>query len=146
MYGVQETSDGGYIIGGYSDSNISGDKTENSNGVDDYWVVKLAAGSPRLDNPVDLSLNQDAYFLDAFISPNPTSGVFSIVIHEPLQQGSIITVLNALGETVYSQESTADAVESKQTISLGNEIPAGMYFLKIVSGDKMITRQIVVKH
>ncbi len=38
---IQQTSDGGYICGGYSDSNISGDKTENSLGVWDYWVVRL---------------------------------------------------------------------------------------------------------
>nr|MBK9650938.1 T9SS type A sorting domain-containing protein [Bacteroidota bacterium] len=33
--------DGGYLLGGWSESDISGDKTENSNGVDDYWVVKI---------------------------------------------------------------------------------------------------------
>ena len=36
----QHTVDGGYIIGGYSNSNISGDKTENSKGLFDYWIVK----------------------------------------------------------------------------------------------------------
>ena len=34
------TSDGGYLLGGWSDSNISGDKTENSRGFSDYWVAK----------------------------------------------------------------------------------------------------------
>jgi hypothetical protein len=38
---AQETSDGGYILGGYSNSGISGDKTEKTYGVNDYWVVKL---------------------------------------------------------------------------------------------------------
>ncbi len=38
---MKQTSDGGYILGGYSDSNISGDKTQNSQGGDDYWVVKI---------------------------------------------------------------------------------------------------------
>ncbi len=37
---VVQTTDGGYILGGYSESNISGDKTENSNGFSDYWIVK----------------------------------------------------------------------------------------------------------
>ncbi len=37
---VQQTFDGGYILGGWSNSNISGDKTENSQGATDYWVVK----------------------------------------------------------------------------------------------------------
>ena len=40
---INQTSDGGYIIGGYSQSNISGDKTENSIGYYDYWVVKLGS-------------------------------------------------------------------------------------------------------
>lgn len=38
---VQNTSDGGFILGGRSDSDISGDKTENSLGDRDYWIVKL---------------------------------------------------------------------------------------------------------
>ncbi len=40
VFEVQQTSDGGYIIGGMSSSNISGDKTENSQGGYDYWIVK----------------------------------------------------------------------------------------------------------
>jgi hypothetical protein len=38
---IQQTTDGGYILGGYSDSDISGDKTEASQGEYDYWVLKL---------------------------------------------------------------------------------------------------------
>ncbi|NNV54327.1 T9SS type A sorting domain-containing protein [Limnovirga soli] len=38
---LQITKDKGYILGGFSASNISGDKTENSRGANDYWVVKL---------------------------------------------------------------------------------------------------------
>ncbi|MGB3344594.1 MAG: hypothetical protein WBA61_11820 [Aequorivita sp.] len=37
---INPTADGGYIIGGTSLSNISGEKTENSNGDRDIWVVK----------------------------------------------------------------------------------------------------------
>ncbi|MBK6640832.1 MAG: hypothetical protein IPG39_06100 [Bacteroidetes bacterium] len=40
IHSLQQTADGGFILGGYSDSNISGDKTENSNGDDDYWLLK----------------------------------------------------------------------------------------------------------
>lgn len=40
---VQQTNDGGYILAGNSQSNISGEKTENSKGVFDCWVIKLDA-------------------------------------------------------------------------------------------------------
>lgn len=38
---VEETSDGGFIVAGYSNSPISGDKTEASKGDYDYWIIKL---------------------------------------------------------------------------------------------------------
>jgi hypothetical protein len=46
LYALQPTADGGYILGGYSDSDVSGDKTEASRGFYDYWVVKLASEIP----------------------------------------------------------------------------------------------------
>ena len=46
-YTITPTADGGSLVGGYSSSAISGDKTEASQ-VSDYWVVKLdAGGSPQ---------------------------------------------------------------------------------------------------
>jgi hypothetical protein len=38
---IQQTTDGGYILGGYSLSGMGGDKTQNSRGARDYWVVKI---------------------------------------------------------------------------------------------------------
>jgi hypothetical protein len=39
---LQQTTDGGYILGGYSESGINGDKTE-ARGLKDYWIVKLSS-------------------------------------------------------------------------------------------------------
>ncbi|MEI2674903.1 MAG: T9SS type A sorting domain-containing protein [Chitinophagaceae bacterium] len=41
LYSIEQTLDGGYILGGTSSSDISGDKSENSDGYRDYWIVKL---------------------------------------------------------------------------------------------------------
>lgn len=47
---IQQTSDGGYILGGTSESKISGEKTQPSRGQSDYWIVKIAAnGSKQWD-------------------------------------------------------------------------------------------------
>jgi len=62
---LEHTKDGGYILGGYSDSNIGGDKSENSIGGNaigggDFWVVKLnAAGSKEWDKTVGTTFNDD---------------------------------------------------------------------------------------
>jgi len=50
---LQQTADGGYILGGNSNSDTSGDKTENSWGSRDYWVVKLdAVGAIQWQNTI----------------------------------------------------------------------------------------------
>jgi hypothetical protein len=50
LYSLQQTNDGGYILGGWSQSNKGFDKSENSKGGDDYWIVKLdAAGNRQWD-------------------------------------------------------------------------------------------------
>ncbi|MCY7409185.1 MAG: T9SS type A sorting domain-containing protein [Chitinophagales bacterium] len=41
---MHKTSDGGYVLGGYSASGISGEKTQNPNGGNDYWIVKIDSG------------------------------------------------------------------------------------------------------
>ena len=43
LFVIQQTTDSGYILGGYSSSGKSGEKTESSRGDDDYWIVKLNA-------------------------------------------------------------------------------------------------------
>ena len=40
---IQQTADGGYIIGGISESSLNGDVTDTSNGGQDCWIVKLDA-------------------------------------------------------------------------------------------------------
>src|SRR6185436_3749369 len=53
LFSIQQTTDGGYILGGYSKSNISGDKTENCNGAYDFWIVKTdATGNIQWENTI----------------------------------------------------------------------------------------------
>lgn len=52
---LQQTSDGEYILGGWSESGIGGDKTQDNWGLiypsSDYWIIKIDAyGNPKWDN------------------------------------------------------------------------------------------------
>ena len=38
---MEQTTDNGYILAGYSNSPLSGDKTDGNKGVGDYWIVKI---------------------------------------------------------------------------------------------------------
>ncbi len=54
---LDQTTDGGYILGGYSNSPASCDKSEGTVGLggnDDYWVVKLAPEAGGCETPTGL--------------------------------------------------------------------------------------------
>jgi hypothetical protein len=65
---ISQTSDGGYILGGYTFSPLSGDKTETGPGSADYWVIKLdALGNISWQNTIGGS---GADYLKAIIQTN----------------------------------------------------------------------------
>jgi len=60
LFSIELTSDGGYLLGGSSESGISGDKTEPNRGGDDYWIVKIDGnGSIIWDKTIGGSSNDD---------------------------------------------------------------------------------------
>ncbi|SHI64835.1 Por secretion system C-terminal sorting domain-containing protein [Flavobacterium terrae] len=70
---IEQTTDGGYILGGYSNSPVSGDKTSDNFGLGDYWIVKLdesgnitwqkTIGGDKDDNLFTLIQTKDKGFL-----------------------------------------------------------------------------------
>lgn len=78
------TDDGGFILGGTSSSNISGDKTENGFGSGDYWIVKLnfsgnivwqkTIGGSDFDYLYSLSITSDGGVVCGGVSNSDSSG------------------------------------------------------------------------
>ena len=70
---IEQTQDESFILGGYSNSPISGDKTEANIGQGDYWVIKLnqdgliqwqrTLGGDKDDNLFALTLTKDNGFI-----------------------------------------------------------------------------------
>ncbi len=48
LYTITKTNDGYYILGGTSSSNVSGNKTDSLNGIQDYWVVKIDSAGNKI--------------------------------------------------------------------------------------------------
>lgn len=70
---IEQTQDEGFILGGYSNSPVSGDKTESNIGQGDYWIVKLnkdgvlqwqrTLGGDKDDNLFALTQTNDKGFI-----------------------------------------------------------------------------------
>jgi hypothetical protein len=77
--------------------------------------------------------------LDAFytISPNPTSGQFSIQLENPDFE-SIITVTNVLGQEIHRYTST-----NERTINFDLKGNSGIYFVSVKQGNNHATHKVI---
>ncbi len=80
---IEQTKDGGFILGGYSNSPESGDKSQKNFGLGDYWIVKLdkegviewqeTIGGDKDDNLFALIQTNDGGFIAGGNSNSGTS-------------------------------------------------------------------------
>ncbi len=105
---IQQTTDGGYIVAGYTVSN-NGEVTNNHGG-SDYWVIKLS----NLTDINEATLPRLALF------PNPSKETITLTFDKP--QSRTISIINSLGQTVLSQ----DTQNGQETINISG-IVAGIY-------------------
>ncbi|MEO1411974.1 MAG: hypothetical protein AAFW73_18945, partial [Bacteroidota bacterium] len=84
LWAITATADGGYLLGGMSNSSAGGDKSESSRGSWDYWVVKIdgsgnriwdrTIGGSRDDMCLTLTQLADGNYLLGGLSASPISG------------------------------------------------------------------------
>ena len=73
---VTNSEDGGYLIAGYSSSQISGDKSENSEGGNDIWAVKISADG-EIKSPL-FAVDGDGDVLTWSLLTAPSNGVANV--------------------------------------------------------------------
>jgi hypothetical protein len=129
-YSINQTTDGGYIVAGYSSLN-NGDITGN-NGVQDFWIVKLAPDN--LSNSVFAKDN-----INISLFPNPAKEKITLKLNffHPSQE---ITINNILGKSIYNQK--LDGLTT--TINTSN-FQKGVYFLNVLDGTKTISKKFIVE-
>ncbi len=135
LYSVEQLNDGSIILGGYSKSVISGEKTEACLGEEDFWIVKLA---PDPTGFQEYSLSADNFNL----FPNPSDGNIQLEVNV-LDGKYSCEVINLLGELVYeSSISISGQVIEKLNLSF---LTKGIYLVKISDGKNQVTRLITIE-
>lgn len=140
-YSIQQTADGGYIVGGYSSSSANGDVTAANHGAQDYWIVKLDAsgnilwnkllGGSNNDVPSSIQQTSDGGYIIAGYSRSSASGDVTDINHgNSVTTDSWIVKLNSSGGIVWNKllgGSQDDASSSIQQTSDGGYITAGYF-------------------
>ncbi|HUM51080.1 MAG TPA: hypothetical protein PK431_04665, partial [Chitinophagales bacterium] len=130
---IISTTDGGYLIGGYSLSGISGNKTTANFGNNDYWIIKIDAngvkqweknyGGSDLDVLNSIVAVDDGTFLVGGTSSSPVSGnKLTPAYNSGLEDYWIIKIDadgNKIWEKVYGS-SIADKLKTITASSDGN--------------------------
>ncbi len=130
---IRQTNDGGYILGGHSESNISGDKTENNIGTIgtyDYWIVKL------YPDTITSITNLTTPTSGLQIFPNPFTNEFTVSV--PMLRDKLpveIKMFDVFGKQVLTQQLQTTNLK-QQTANL----PAGVYFVKVGSEVKKVIK------
>tara|TARA_R110002049_G_scaffold679_9_gene4020 strand:- start:4699 stop:6282 length:1584 start_codon:yes stop_codon:yes gene_type:complete len=128
LHSIYENNSGGYVLGGYSFSDISGDKTESSVGGADYWIMELSEV---------LGIEDTSVAASAVIFPNPVHENVRISLDEGLideikvysLKGQMLKELNAL---------------NTNSVSLDiSEFTSGAYFLQILSEGTKTTKKLI---
>lgn len=122
-YSILEKSDNNYLLFGYSESNISGDKDENSRGLSDYWIVEITSN-------VGVEVIEKN---DIIVYPNPTTGILNFS-----QSVNDFQVLNCTGEIVLK-----DSNNSTTSVNLEMLAPGLYYVSFIYDGNTYLQRVIV---
>jgi len=139
LWSIQQTSDGGYVLGGYSYSDSTGDKNENSQGNRDYWVVKLG---PDTITGINFESSISNYQLKVY--PNPNRGEFTIEINLANGQDMELKIVNMLGEEVYFEKLKQFKGTYLKQIDLST-YSTGVYNLQLSSSEGIINKKLIVE-
>jgi hypothetical protein len=133
---IQQTTDGGYIISGYSDSSANGDVSGTNHGDYDYWIVKLNAignivwnkllGGSNDDYATFIQQTTDGGYIISGYSGSSANGDVSGTNHGSYDYW--IVKLNAIGNIVWNNllgGNNADYATSIQQTTDGGYIISG---------------------
>lgn len=120
---IQQTSDGGYIVAGYTSSN-DGDVSGNHGGFD-FWVVKLSSG---------LGTDEDLFSNTVSVYPNPVKDLLQI---ETLQKADI-EISNIEGQII-----KRFTINNNHAIFDLSDLSAGVFIIKAIIDRGIVTKKFI---
>jgi hypothetical protein len=136
-----------YILGDSISVNQTGEFTGLEPGDYKVYVTDINECGPdstdviTIENIID-GIN-DADYASLEIYPNPSTGKLNVSFELKRQNDVLIEVINTMGQIVFSETYKTSGKNFKEIIDL-NGLPAGLYFFKLTSEEKMIGKESII--
>ncbi|MBA3647532.1 MAG: T9SS type A sorting domain-containing protein [Chitinophagales bacterium] len=148
-YDVEQDKYGGLIVAGSTSSN-DGDVTgyhTTTQGLPDYWIVRLKPNDLSIDENLTRRLNQEEDLPAEFtISPTITTGTFQLHLlttYITSTDQATIQVFNSLGQLVLIKQAVINDGMLNTLITFDVAIPKGIYFIRLKTCNQQYSRKVV---
>jgi hypothetical protein len=142
-----------YILGGTSNSPVSGNKTVNNLGDNDIWIIRISTDSPgsvstkATEQPTTTAIAGNTTMpaaitsLSMNVAPNPVQSVMTVSYSSPADAKLSLKVLSQDGKVILAANIAA-AEKGNYTANMV-KFPAGVYYVILQSNTSTVTRRIV---
>ncbi|QHT66985.1 M6 family metalloprotease domain-containing protein [Rhodocytophaga rosea] len=146
---VLQTSDGGYLLGGRSDSGVSGDKTQTSQGGNDYWMVKVLADGQSIAPATRLAFESQVSELVNELSlkaaPNPFTEKITVSFTLLQSEQVMLKVYDSQGREVgHLYNGEADAGKHYEFEWSSGTHKSGLYVVQLSTASQVSYQKIIL--
>ena len=114
------------------------DATGNSDGIYYRLLVKDERGKNTKSNTVFLKGIEPSLNDRMLVYPNPSTGSFNLHLGKPDNTTTLVKIFDVTGHLVESHKNITSI-----DLEVGNEITPGVYFIKVVKGEKISELKII---
>jgi len=129
---------GGFLVAGTSNSGVSGNKTQPSQGLHDYWAVRLGA------EPLATTAPQGSPAVAVYPNPAHATCMVALPGRGTGAATATLSLLDLVGREVQRQSPVLGTAPSTALLPLHN-LAAGMYLLRVELAGETTTRRLEVK-
>jgi hypothetical protein len=110
-------------------------------------IVTLSGCSSAVSNPISVvmtGVRDLSNTLPVLLYPNPNNGRFTLQIDGVESQEVDLSVVNALGVTIFERQGVAVSENYKEVIDLSSS-PAGIYWVKLTNKYSRVVKKVIIR-